>query len=344
MSIPPTQLQVTETATSSFSMQQGPFVPKICQTDVIYHPQQPPNKHPTSYIPTLSLPTEPLQYPEANVQPPASHFTSTEKGKVKVVADYTPPTFTHLPTPPAQTPRNLAHEAQINELKTKLLNAISAVEAWKYRHKQEVEKNATLEGTVETLTADITALQATINLLDAEKAQLQNQLTKIQSTSAPTPDNRDIHIPSTHATPDKGKIPLTFPSSIFNLDFNQTSASPPQCQAITCYNDTNRPLKLQSLPPVATRTRSHEPLVSPPPPSAQTKLARNYKNYHPYRDLLIHHQAKIDLLASRNDLQGYKFLTIIIFICIWYMANKLPTLSQRHCLVVRGQTDQDHVR
>lgn len=147
---------------------------------------------------------------------------------------------------------------------------------------------------------------------------------------------------TTSHTPYKGKKQVHFFEPSFDLGFGQNTSPPNQCRTITCYEGPTPAHPLTQLPRVPIQTRSHQPIVSPPPPSAQSKLAKSYKQFHPFRDLLTIHQAKIEVLAARTDLQGYD---IIWTLHIIYLPTLLPNyfpLIQGYCMVVRRQKNQDH--
>lgn len=173
------------------------------------------------------------------------------------------------------------------DLKTKLANVFSAAKSWRIRHSKEVAKTKSLEEVIENLTADNTALQATIQILEAEITRLQHQLLTL--SGRPTP-HKDIHVPVTEPTPDKGKRQVHFAEPNFDLGFSHPEINPNFCPAITCYS-TPKPLpQVHQIPDAHPRTRSSQPFVSAPPPSAQFKLARNYKQFQPFRDLSTQHQ------------------------------------------------------
>lgn len=227
------------------------------------------------------------------------------KGKEKIPIGSAP---THQPSIPDLMPQsmwNTVHEEQLTDLKTKLVNAVNAAESWRLRHVSEVEKTKSLEATIEILTGDNTALQATIQLLESEQTHLQTQLSNQQGPSTYPVNIKDIHIPGTEPTPDNGTRQFHFTEPSFDLGFSTNENTPNLCQTITCYKKPISPLPQQQDPNAHIKTHSQQPYVSPPPPSAQFKLARNYKQFQPFKDLSPHHQQLVEHLATRTDLQGY---------------------------------------
>lgn len=76
-------------------------------------------------------------------------------------------------------------EGHVANLNRKLVYALSAAENRRPQHLRALDKTKTLEQTIEALTIDNTALQASINLMELEKAQLQQQLSNMQGHLIP---------------------------------------------------------------------------------------------------------------------------------------------------------------
>lgn len=317
-------------------VRQNPITPKKVETMSLTVPQlelttshvanasssknMQPTNHPTeSALPSNpTLPPIPLFY--HNQQPTFAHSTdqtsranlhSQSKGKAKLEEELIPPPEPTISAPSSPAIGQLEHEALLKDLETRLAAAHSAADTWKHNHMTEVSKTEALEEIVEVLTADKTALQATIQLLEAETAQLQKKLARLHGASTSTPEFKDIHIPLAASTPDKGNVHVHFTEPSFDLGFSQIDISHNPCQAMTCYEIPKTTTLSQPVPSTYRQTRSQHPFVSPPQPSAMSRLARNYKNLQAYKDLTTQNRQLVDLLASRTDLKGYSIQTFI---------------------------------
>lgn len=267
-------------------------------------------------------------------------LSTSAKGKSKLDADI-PDLSNMTASTPLHMPSPYAGE-HVADLKLKLTNALSTAEHWRLQHLNAIDKTKGLEETIEALAADNTALQASIHILELEKDHLQQQLSSMVGPSSTTATAKFIPNSTTSNTPYKGKKQVHFFEPSFDLGFGQNTSPPNQCRTITCYEGPTPAHHIAQLPRVPIQTRSHQPIVSPPPPSAQSKLAKNYKQFHPFRDLLTIHQAKIEVLAAHTDLQGYDIIWTLHIICLPTLLPNYFPLIQGYCMVVRRQKNQDH--
>lgn len=268
------------------------------------------NNHPSLISHPLANVTAPNYQPDptsihthlATLSIAQPHIQSKGKEKMQIGSS---------PTLPTNTPDHLQQNMWISEyedklinLKTKLANVFSAAESWRIRHSKEVAKTKSLEEVTENLTADKTALQATVQILEAKITRLQHQLLILSGRPTYPTEVKDIHVPVTDPTPDKGKCQVHFAEPNFDLVFSHPEINPNFCPAITCYFTPKSLPHVHQIPDAHPRTRSSQSFMSAPPPSAQSNLARNYKQFQPFRDLSTQHQRLVENLASRTDLQG----------------------------------------
>lgn len=94
-------------------------------------------------------------------------------------------------------------------------------------------------------------------------------------------------------------------------------------------------------PLVAKRTRSQTEILTPVPPSADSKLVKNYCMCTAFKAFFPGHKFMVNDLVAHNELEGYDltFHLTLIHICI---SNNLA--MQRYCIVVRRSLHRDNVQ
>lgn len=264
-----------------------------------------PKISPNSPTPTTPFnTTNVIHAPTLHISDATPHAYESTQSKGKAPMTHT--TFSTYTQSAGGNENDIAElHMRVSELEKKVRDALSTAEKWKLQHAREYEARKQLEDEVTTLTDDNTTLKAALKIEEDEKKVLEQQICALSGKYQPSQQVKDIHIFNPTATPDKGNCPLIIPEPSFDLGFTQNSSAPNQCRAVTCYVAPAPVVTLQQMSAVAKRTRSHQPSVSPIPPTGASKVARNFKKCHAYKHLAPEHQHSIDNLACRIDLEGY---------------------------------------